>query len=62
MLLLFTWPRSQYSPGHSAVNITMKIIIIIASLLLLQHSAAGFVIQDENVSTDSDDHHPYEKL
>ena len=32
----------------------MKIIIIIASLLLLQHSAAGFVIQDENVSSDGD--------
>ena len=34
----------------------MKIIIIIASLLLLQHSAAGFVIQDDNVSNVGDDH------
>ena len=54
MLLLFTWPRSQYSPGHSLVNIAMKIII--TSLLLLQHSAAGFVIQDDNVSNVGDDH------
>ena len=30
--------------------------IIITSLLLLQHSAAGFVIQDDNVSNVGDDH------